>query len=91
MEAGAVVSDVLDVLDGHNLTLQNFSSIKEQQIGGWTQVGAHGTGATLSTVDEMITKLKQIKLKCVCAGVLSLLYFVNPRFIRGPGLSAYTR
>ena len=60
VEAGAVVSDVLDVLDGHNLTLQNFSSIKEQQIGGWTQVGAHGTGATLSTVDEMITKLKVV-------------------------------
>ena len=42
------------------LTLANFSSIKEQQMGGWTQVAAHGTGATLSTVDDMITRMKLI-------------------------------
>ena len=33
---------------------QNFASIREQQIGGFTQVGAHGTGATLPTVDEQV-------------------------------------
>ena len=27
-------------------------------MGGWTQVAAHGTGATLPTVDEMITRMK---------------------------------
>ena len=60
VEAGAVVADVLGALEKHGLTLQNFSSIKEQQMGGWTQVGAHGTGARLSTVEDMITSLKLI-------------------------------
>ena len=36
--AGATVSAVLKELKKHGLTLQNFSSIQEQQIGGWTQV-----------------------------------------------------
>ena len=36
--AGATVSTVLKELKKHGLTLQNFSSIQEQQIGGWTQV-----------------------------------------------------
>lgn len=44
--AGAKVSTVLSELKSHGLTLQNFSSIQEQQIGGWTQVAAHGTGTS---------------------------------------------
>jgi len=47
--AGAKVADVLKELSKHGLTLENFSSIQEQQIGGWTQVAAHGTGCTLPT------------------------------------------
>ena len=47
--AGAKVADVLKELNKHGLTLENFSSIQEQQIGGWTQVAAHGTGCTLPT------------------------------------------
>ena len=42
--AGAKVSTVLKELKRAGLTLQNFSSIQEQQIGGWMQVAAHGTG-----------------------------------------------
>lgn len=42
--AGAKVSTVLKELKQVGLTLQNFSSIQEQQIGGWMQVAAHGTG-----------------------------------------------
>lgn len=30
---------VLEALAKHGLTLQNFSSVQEQQMGGWTQVG----------------------------------------------------
>ena len=45
--AGAKVSSVLSQLKLEGLTLQNFSSIQEQQIGGWMQVAAHGTGAFL--------------------------------------------
>ena len=41
--AGATVHNVLKELKKHKLTLQNFSSIQEQQMGGWTQVAAHGT------------------------------------------------
>ena len=56
--AGATVSAILKELKKHGLTLQNFSSIQEQQIGGWTQVAAHGTGVTLPTVEEMIVSMK---------------------------------
>lgn len=41
----------------HDLTLENFSSITEQQVAGWTQVSAHGTGARIPPVDEMVTKM----------------------------------
>jgi len=47
--AGAKVADVLKELGKYGLTLENFSSIQEQQVGGWTQVAAHGTGCTLPT------------------------------------------
>merc|ERR1740129_212524 len=57
VEAGARVSQILEELQKHNLTLSNFSSITEQQIAGWTQTGAHGTGARIPTVDEMVTKM----------------------------------
>ena len=60
VESGAIVDTILKELANHNLTLSNFSSIKEQQMGGWTQVAAHGTGAKLPTVDEMIVSLKVI-------------------------------
>ena len=60
VESGAIVDNILKELAKHNLTLSNFSSIKEQQMGGWTQVAAHGTGAKLPTVDEMIVSLKVV-------------------------------
>lgn len=58
VEAGIVVGSLMDTITPHGLTLENFSSIKDQQMAGWCQVGAHGTGATLSTVEEMITTMK---------------------------------
>jgi len=57
VEGGARVSQILEELGKHGLTLENFSSITEQQIGGWTQVAAHGTGARIPTVDEMVTRM----------------------------------
>ena len=56
--AGARVSSVLAELAKHGLTLSNFSSIQEQQMGGWTQISAHGTGVTLPPVDEMVLRLR---------------------------------
>lgn len=56
--AGVRVNTVLEELKKYNLTLENFSSIQEQQLGGWTQVSAHGTGISLPPVDEMIVNLQ---------------------------------
>lgn len=74
--AGAKVSTVLSELKKHGLTLQNFSSIQEQQIGGWTQVAAHGTGVTLPTVEEMIVTMK---LATPTEGLITLSDTANPR------------
>ena len=52
--AGGSVAALLAALSAHDLTLENFSSIQEQQLGGWTQVAAHGTGVTLATVEEQV-------------------------------------
>ena len=59
-QAGARVAEVTEALRSKGLTLINYASIREQQIGGFTQVGAHGTGATVPPLDETVTKLKLI-------------------------------
>ena len=61
--AGTTVSEILKELRKYNLTLENFSSIQEQQIAGWTQVAAHGTGCTLPTVEEQIIEMKIVTPK----------------------------
>lgn len=73
--AGARVSDVLKVLDREGLTLQNVSSIQEQQMAGWTQVAAPGTGVHLSTVDDMIVRMQ---LATPTEGLLTLSKDQNP-------------
>ena len=60
VQAGARVSQVIEALRPHNLTLPNLASIAEQQMGGFVQVGAHGTGALIPPVDEFVTKIKII-------------------------------
>lgn len=60
VEAGARVSQVVDALREHGLTLPNLASIAEQQMGGFVQIGAHGTGAKISPVDEFVTSLKLV-------------------------------
>lgn len=60
VEAGARVSQVVEALQPHRLTLENFASITEQQLGGFTQVGAHGTGITISPVDEQVMAMRLI-------------------------------
>ena len=73
--AGATVRQVLDALAAEGLTLENFSSIQEQQIGGWTQVAAHGTGCSLPTVEEQIVSLK---LASPGGGLLTLSHDSDP-------------
>ena len=79
VEAGIVVDVLLKELAKLGLTLANFSSIKEQQMGGWTQVAAHGTGATLPTVDEMITSMK---LLTPALGIMELSNDQNPELFK---------
>ena len=58
----------------HGLTLQNFASIREQTLGGFIQVGSHGSGATLPPVDDQVVAMKLVtpakgclELSQVCA------------------------
>ena len=60
VQAGARVSQVIEALRPHGLTLPNLASIAEQQMGGFVQVGAHGTGARIAPVDHYVTKLKLV-------------------------------
>jgi len=69
VQAGARVSQVLDALKPYGLTLPNLASIAEQQMGGFVQVGAHGTGAKISPVDHYVTSLKLVTPSC---GTLTL-------------------
>ena len=76
VQAGARVSDVVDALRPHGLTLQNYASIAEQQIGGFLMVGAHGTGANVPPVDEQVVRLT---LHTPALGALELSPSNNPR------------
>lgn len=58
VQAGMRVSDLVQALKPYGLTLQNFASIAEQQVGGITQVSAHGTGATIPPIDEQVVAMK---------------------------------
>jgi len=60
VEAGARISQLIDALREHGMTLPNLASIAEQQVGGFFQIGAHGTGALISPVDDFITKIKMV-------------------------------
>jgi len=60
VQAGITVTQVIEALRPYGLTLQNLASINAQQIGGFMQVSAHGTGATLPPVDEQVVGLKLV-------------------------------
>jgi len=60
VQAGARVQSVADHLRPLGLTLQNYASIREQHVAGFTQVSAHGTGATLPPADEQVVALRLV-------------------------------
>eukprot|EP00210_Caulerpa_lentillifera_P000514 g497.t1 len=60
VQCGARVEAVVEAIRPHGLTLQNYASIKEQQIGGFVQIGAHGTGLKIPPVDEQVISLKLV-------------------------------
>eukprot|EP00039_Didymoeca_costata_P020860 m.342659 g.342659 ORF g.342659 m.342659 type:complete len:568 (-) comp21685_c0_seq1:133-1836(-) len=57
VEAGALVQSVADAIRPHGMTLQNYGSIKEQQIGGFTQAGVHGTGHAIPPVNDQVVSM----------------------------------
>ncbi|CAE7667041.1 unnamed protein product [Symbiodinium microadriaticum] len=77
--SGASVRNVLNALSAYGLTLENFSSIQEQQMAGWTQVAAHGTGCGLPTVEEQIVEMK---IATPAEGILTLSDAKLPRLYR---------
>ena len=79
VEAGARVRDVVEAIRPHGLTLQNYASIAEQQIGGFLQVGAHGTGAQVPPVDEQFVEMR---LETPALGELILSESSNPTLFR---------
>ncbi|KAI9209336.1 uncharacterized protein BJ171DRAFT_115796 [Polychytrium aggregatum] len=58
VQAGARIEQVVEALRPYGLTLPNYASIREQQVAGFTQVGAHGTGATIPPVDDFVVGMK---------------------------------
>lgn len=60
VQAGIRVQQLVDSIKDYGITLQNFASIREQQIGGIVQVGAHGTGARLPPIDEQVISMKLV-------------------------------
>ena len=54
VQAGARVEQVVEALRPHNLTLQNYASVREQQIGGFIQV--RGGGHTLGRTESICVK-----------------------------------
>jgi L-galactono-1,4-lactone dehydrogenase len=57
VQAGARVREVIDALRLHGLTLPTLASIDEQELGGFSQVGSHGTGVTIAPIDHYVTAL----------------------------------
>jgi len=60
VEAGCTVESLTSELRKHGLTLPNFASINAQQLGGFTQVSAHGTGARIPPADEFVVEMEII-------------------------------
>ncbi|CAI9782828.1 unnamed protein product [Fraxinus pennsylvanica] len=60
VQAGIRVQQLVDGIKEYGITLQNFASIREQQIGGIVQIGAHGTGAGLPPIDEQVISMKLV-------------------------------
>eukprot|EP00316_Scyphosphaera_apsteinii_P004299 CAMPEP_0119314704 /NCGR_PEP_ID=MMETSP1333-20130426/33735_1 /TAXON_ID=418940 /ORGANISM="Scyphosphaera apsteinii, Strain RCC1455" /LENGTH=512 /DNA_ID=CAMNT_0007319875 /DNA_START=93 /DNA_END=1631 /DNA_ORIENTATION=- len=79
VQAGARVRDVVEAIRPFGLTLQNYASIAEQQIGGFVSVGAHGTGACVPPVDEQVVRMR---LHTPAVGSLELSEKANPRIFR---------
>lgn len=55
-ECGITVGELVDELNSRGLMLENCASILSQTLGGFYQVGAHGTGKLIPPVEEQIVE-----------------------------------
>ncbi|KAI9027988.1 hypothetical protein DFJ74DRAFT_765959 [Hyaloraphidium curvatum] len=60
VQAGARIDHLVSQLRPLGRTLPTFASVREQQVGGFTQAGAHGTGLRIDTVDALVTAVKLV-------------------------------
>lgn len=58
VEAGVVVSQLMDKLSFYGLTMQNVASIRDQHVGGIIQAGCHGTGAKIAPIDDHVVQME---------------------------------
>ncbi|TMW63094.1 hypothetical protein Poli38472_002035 [Pythium oligandrum] len=58
VEAGIIVGELLDKLREFGMTMQNVASIRDQQVGGITQAGCHGTGAAIPPIDDQVVEME---------------------------------
>ncbi|KAG2498500.1 hypothetical protein HYH03_003751 [Edaphochlamys debaryana] len=79
VQAGARVQQLAEALAPKGLALQNYASIREQQIGGITQVGAHGTGPRIPPVDEQVVAMR---LSTPGLGTIALSETEEPELFR---------
>lgn len=75
VQAGARVAEVALALRQQGLSLANYASIREQTMGGLTQVSAHGTGARVPPLDDSVVG---IKLVTPALGTLDLSAVSHP-------------
>jgi len=57
VQAGCRIQTLLQVLKDFDLTLPDVASISQQQIGGYIQTGAHGSGTRIAPLDEHVTEM----------------------------------
>lgn len=58
VQAGARITDVVEALRPHGMTLENYASINEQTLGGFYNAGCHGTGAAIPPCEEQVVAIR---------------------------------
>lgn len=60
IQAGARIERVVELLRAHGRTIPTFASIREQQLAGFIQASAHGTGLAIPPADGLVEKVKVV-------------------------------
>lgn len=65
VQGGTTLKKINEVLDQHQLALENLGSISDQTIGGVFQTGTHGTGKNCGPIHTQILRLTLVNGKGV--------------------------